>query len=143
MQKKTKEPIKNFKTKEALREAGLEWQHRLFLDHWYIEYGLVDGEDVPGLGGESTAHWESCAGSISVRRIEQMPNTITKNPQELTLVHELLHFKYMPFEEKNGRTIDGAFWDIIQHQMLEQMAKALIMAKYDLDPSWFQQHFTF
>lgn len=143
MQKKTKEPIKDFKTKENLLECAKEWQHRLFLDHWYIEYGFVNGEDIPGLGGESTAHWESCAGSISIRKADQTPGTITKHSQELTLVHELLHFKYMSFEEGNGKSIEGVFWDTIQHQVLEQMAKALIMAKYDLDPSWFQQHFTF
>lgn len=140
---KQREPIYDFKTKEALIECAKEWQHRLFLDHWYIEYGLVNGEDIPGMAGLNEAVWDNCAGSVSIRKMDQMPSTILNKHQEITLVHELLHFKYLPFEEVGGSTIEGGFYTTMQHQILEQMAKSLIMAKYDLDPSWFQKHFSF
>ena len=139
---KKKKPIEDFETKENLLACAREWEEKLFLKHWYIEYGLVDGEDIPGLGGESDVNWQGMSGAVSIRKRDQTPDCITRCPQELTLVHELLHFKYMSFKEPNP-SIEGVFYNEEQHQLLEQMAKSLIMAKYDLSPEYFRKHSTF
>ena len=74
-------------------------------------------------------------GLISILRAEDLPpNMILKQPMEQVLIHELLHFKFIAFDE-NSR--EEAVFEIAQHQLIETLAKALFMAKYGLTPTWF------
>ena len=54
---------------------------------------------------------------------------------EQTLVLELLHCKYNIIERSNE--YESKFLDDHQHMLLEQMAKSLIMAKYNIGLEWF------
>lgn len=131
------EPITDYKTQEALNESLAEWQERLFLQHWNIKAALVHGEEIEGCGGECTVQWANSCGTIRLRYANEMPEGMEKMPHEKILVHELLHFKYMGFQEANA-SIEGIYYDEKQHQLIEQMAKSLIMAKYGIDYEWFK-----
>lgn len=128
-------PIEEFKTQEELNQCLKWWQDKLFLNDWIIKGYLVHGEEIPELGGESNVQWVNCCGTINIRTAEEMSAGVQKQPHELILVHELLHFKYMGFEGVS--TIEGIFYEEKQHQLLEQMAKSLIMAKYDIGFDYF------
>lgn len=129
-------PIEKFNNDKELMECLREWQERLFLRDWNIQGWLVDGEEIPNLAGESEVIWVANNGIIKIRKKEQYPDGIEKQPHELVMVHELLHFKIMSSEQQNP-TIEGVFYNEMQHQFIEQMAKALIMAKYNLKYEWF------
>lgn len=137
MSKTKNEPIEFFENQAQLDEYLKEWQERLFLRDWHIKANFVDGENIPGLAGQSDVSWVHNSGFIDIRKKGQYPSgMIHKQPQELTLVHELLHFKFMTIE-RNTPSIEEVYWNEKQHQLLEQLAKALIMAKYNLDYDWF------
>ena len=55
---------------------------------------------------------------------------LIKQPQEEMLIHELLHFKFIAFDEK---TREEACYEIMQHQLIETLARALYSAKYNLN----------
>lgn len=128
-------PIEEFKTQEELNQCLKWWQEKLFLNDWVIKGYLVHGEEIPELGGESNVQWVNQCGTIKIRYANEQPDGIMKQPHELILIHELLHFKYMGFEGVS--TIEGVFYEEKQHQLLEQMAKSLIMAKYDIGFDYF------
>lgn len=52
-------------------------------------------------------------------------------------MHELLHCKYNILEVENDK-YESVYLDVQQHVLLEQMAKSLIMTKYNLDFNWFR-----
>lgn len=130
------QPIMTFNTDEELQTSLTEWQERLFLNHWNIKAYLVHGDEIKDLAGDSIVQWENSCGIIRIRYANEMPKgAIEKEPHEKVLVHELLHFKYMGY---SGNSIETVFFDEKQHQLLEQMAKSLIMAKYGVSYEWFK-----
>ena len=132
----SKEPIKEFKTLEAALMSLSEWQHRLYLDDWIVKLLIVDGTEIQGLSGRTEIeHTNRCAVIKLAKITEDNQTRIAKVYQEHILVHELLHLKYNFIE---GGAYEMRMLDIIEHAMLEQMARSLIMAKYSLDPEWFK-----
>lgn len=128
-----------FDTDEEACACMEEWKPILGLSDWFIGIRLcrIDELSDHEFAGESCAQHVNMFGTIQIRRKEDMPeDSMIKQPHELTLIHELLHFKFISMEEAN-RTIEGTFYDMKQHQLLEEMAKALFMAKYGLNRSWF------
>lgn len=129
-------PIDRFNNDKELMQCLREWQERLFLRDWNIKGWLVDGEEIPDLAGESDIQHENNRGTIKIRKRDQLPDGIEKQPHELVLVHELLHFSIMMVDQLHA-TVEGVHFNIITHRLIEQMAKSLIMAKYDLKYEWF------
>ena len=131
-------PIMSFENDEQLQKCLAEWMDRLFLSEWNIKASLVHGEEISGLAGESNIQWANSCGLIKIRYANEMPDDqMEKQPHEGTLVHELLHFKMMEIE--NNTSIETVFWNEKQHQLLEQIAKSLLMAKYRVGYDWFKQ----
>jgi hypothetical protein len=62
---------------------------------------------------------------------------VGKQPQELVLVHELLHCKISILNNDIG-TYEVDMTEYFYHSLLEQLAKSLIMAKYDLTFDYFK-----
>lgn len=114
-----------------------EWQRRLGLTDWWIASTICGREDMElqDVAGESEVQWANKCGTISLLRREDMPDDLlVKEPQELTLIHELLHFKFFTCDADSR---EGAYYETMQHQLLEEIAKALYMAKYGLSWDWF------
>lgn len=132
------EPKMYIETEEELMSLAKEWQNRLLLSDWIIGFALASNSELSDItfAGESEVQWINRCGNVLILRKEDLPkDTIAKQPMELVLIHELLHFKFMTFENES---LEGCYWSEKQHQLLEDMAKALYMAKYNLTFDWFK-----
>lgn len=133
------EPKLYIDTEEELFKLAKEWQSRLLLSDWIVTYALVPCREMTDIqwAGESNAQFVNRCGTVYILRKEDIPeDLIIKQPMELVLIHELLHFKFMTLDND---TLEGCYWNEKQHQLLEDMAKSLYMAKYDLDLDWFKK----
>lgn len=135
-------PIEEFKTKEQLDECLMWWQDKLFLRHWIITAAVVnsvkdnDGEEHDDFAGYNNFVFESMQSYIQIVSKESYKGYVEKYCAEKTLVHELLHCKYNWLSK--DQSYEGAYVEAIEHGLLEQMAKTLIMAKYNLDMNYFK-----
>lgn len=133
------EPIKIF-NEETLEESLKYWVSKLFLNNWTIKAKLVPlGElSLPDTVGNNTMVFENKSSliTIGIIPIEDREKYIVKLYDECTLVHELLHCKYN-FIEGTG-SFSQVYYDALEHQQLEELAKSLIMVKYNLPFEWFK-----
>lgn len=130
-------PIEEFKSQEQLDECLKWWQEKLFLTDWIIVAHICEPTDfsVEGRCGENCMLFENKACKIRILDKEHYGDRIIKYCAELILIHEILHCKYN-FLVPNGN-YEGKYLDVMEHALLEQMAKSLIMVKYGLDFSYF------
>lgn len=136
-------PINQFISQEQLDECLKEWQHRLSLNDWLIKASLIDSDKEfanpsEGKHGECHCQPDSNRAMILIKKHDDKTTEewIEKQPDEIVLVHELLHCKIDLI--KNDNTMEGAYYGLMQHKLLEEIAKALIMAKYNLTLDWFK-----
>ena len=134
-----KSPIMEFQSNEQMYACLKEWQERLFLNDWIIKISLADPSDMKleEVSGENLFCIEQKSCVIHILKPEHYGNRILKYCAELILIHELLHCKYN-WVERNYDSIEVAYYDILEHALIEQMAKSLLMAKYDLSYDWFK-----
>lgn len=133
----SKQPKLVFDNEKEMLECLNEWKSILGLSDWQIAARICPKEDMelPDCAGESDVQFVNMCGLIKILRAEDLPpDMILKQPMEQVLIHELLHFKFISFDEKSR---EEAVFEIVQHQLIETLAKALFMAKYDLTPTWF------
>lgn len=111
---------------EELQEKLAYWQKRLRLRDWRITVKFASVHEL-GLnsGGDCNADWETQSASIRVLP-ESDYNADWKQQsdvegEEETLVHELLHCIFNPFEAKRETT---EF--ILQHRAVNTLAFALV-----------------
>ena len=118
----------NFKTQKSLETCGNAWANILGLGDWSISYVLCDKESAELELGHNDYDFET---KTSVITIYKMPaNEHFKIPQEETLIHELLHCKYpIDYDSNNYESVRCAQ---LQHQVLNDIGRALFMAKYDM-----------
>lgn len=136
---KTKEPVCIIKDKKQLVKLLKEWQHRLFLDDWIIKAVIVDKEELDeDVAGHNSFIFTNKTAIIKLAKIDEEDNDrIAKCCMEYTLVHELLHCKMNLFSNSNT-DYESAYLEAHEHQLLDEMAKSLIMAKYNIDLNWFK-----
>jgi len=128
-----KEPIDIFENQEQLNNCLKEWQERLFLNDWIIKAQF--GETNENNHGENEFKFSIKCSIITILRPLPQNEWIAKQPEELVLIHELLHLK---MNLVNGmESYEGVWLQQTQHQLLEEIAKSLLMAKYNLKFSWF------
>lgn len=136
-------PIDIYENQEQLEKSLREWQHRLYLDGWNIIAHITDeivdpdGKEVADAAGFNTFVFESSESSIQILSKESYEENgnVFKQCMEKILVHELLHCKYAWME--NETTYESTYLCAREHQLLEEMAKSLIMAKYGVDYNYF------
>lgn len=132
-----KKPILEYKNTNQLLENLQEWQERLGLSHWAISahHNCAPDEMIQcNVAGE--CEWQEVNKSAVIRLADAKlyGRRILKYCAEKTLVHELLHIKLCMLGESGNRLQDR-----IQHQIIEDMAKVLIAAKYNLSLKWFEE----
>ena len=126
-----------FDSEKEMLQCLEEWKTLLGLSDWHIAARICPKEEMklPECAGESDVQFVNMCGLISILRAEDMPSDmILKQPMEQVLIHELLHFKFISFDEESR---EEAVFEIAQHQLIETLAKALFMANYGLTPTWF------
>jgi len=133
------EPITAFKSNEELQTCLEWWQSKLGLQDWIIKSKLTN--DLQDIGNHSEISF-NVVGKHAMIRIRPYDSVeagewIAKQPQELVLVHELLHCLIYEIE-KDTESIELIIYNQQQHQLIESMAKALIMAKYDIGLDYFR-----
>ena len=139
-----KKPIEIFKSVEQFEAYAREWQYKLFLDNWFINFSLTNEsiyQDGMELWGVSAYNFENSSADVTVFNGKLASNCDARNIAELTLVHELLHLKmeYITDEDIIGQL--PPFEVSLKHKALEVMAKSLIMAKYDVPYEYFKDNF--
>lgn len=128
-------PIMKFENQEQAEKYLREWQHRLFLDDWVIKINLVDCiDDEENCAGRVDYNREYLYANIRIKK-ELNENTIDTQCHEKVLVHELMHLVILQTE--NYEDIQNLYWNENQHQIMERMARSLIMAKYNLSFDFF------
>lgn len=135
-------PIMEFESQEHLQSCIEEWKKVLFLQDWVIKGVLVDPPLLDDSGCELCGHNEfqivnRCSVVRIVKPSDDIKDRIVKFCAELSLVHELLHCKYN-WTLKDANSVEYAYYDTLEHGLIEQMAKSLIMVKYNLPFEWFQ-----
>ena len=132
-------PICKFESNEQFQESLRYWQDKLFLNHWIIRADLIPekltNDNGVFLEGRNNMTSASNCAYIEVGQYEA--ETIEKHCEELTLVHELLHCKYAYLEDTEA-TVEVAEYELLQHQKLHEMARTLLMVKYNIDFDWFK-----
>lgn len=110
-----------------------EWQERLGLQDWEIilRYNCKreDMDDPDYSIGET--HWETtskCARIQIISKEEYGNKRILEYDFEKTLVHELLHCKFSMID-KDLNTYEGIVTEQARHQLIDDLARALVMAK--------------
>ena len=132
-----------FKSQEQLQSCIEDWKKILFLEDWIIKGVLVESpllnENEEELCGQNIYQIDNrCATIRIVIPSDEDKNRILKFCAEETLVHELLHCKYNWLQKPDCSTMEYEYYDTMEHALLTQMAKSLIMAKYDLPYEWFK-----
>ena len=133
-------PVEFFKDNEELNKYLIEWKLKLYLDNWSIKCYLVEQkeleDEISGCVNFNKTH--DCA----VIKIANIPyndkmNFIMKQPQELVLVHELLHI-VLNLSADNVYTDEQKEIYNYRHNTLDRLARALIAEKYNLSRDWFK-----
>ena len=135
-------PICKFESNEQFQESLKYWQDKLFLNHWIIKAILVPKdivqEDGTVLEGRNHVIPQSITSYIEVSQdYTDEERMVEKHCEELTLVHELLHCKYAMLSDTEP-TIESVSYEISEHAKLHEMARTLLMVKYDIGLDWFK-----
>jgi hypothetical protein len=137
----SKQPIMKFKNEEELIKLGKYYQHRLFLDDWIIKFKIATYlEDSYGniCCGLTISNSMIKEATISIDNdYKPRDYELSREPVELTLLHEILHVFY-PTQPQSTSTFEGAFYQNTMHAKIESMAKSILMIKYNLDFDWFK-----
>lgn len=126
-----------FNSKEELQECLNWWKEKLFLTDWIIKASVCEPCDFKNeeCCGENEFDMTNKCCVIRILDPKYYGDRIVKYCAEKVLVHELLHCKYNWIY--NSGSYEGKYVDVMEHGLLEQMAKSLIMAKYDLSLDYF------
>jgi len=137
----TPSPIMQFESQEQLDACLDEWQDRLGLMDWMIKAETTSWhnflrDDKEQLAAEASINGQLKSAWIMLRLSEEIPEVlIKKQPQEYTLIHELLHLRHFT-EREPWDTLQGHAWEDAQHQNCDEIAMALFLAKYNLPHNW-------
>lgn len=134
--KKQREPINRFKDVPEMNVCLKEWQAQLNLSDWIFYPVMGDHLDECNMAQNNFSPVHK-SGKITIRRPVD-PNwetCIVKCPDELSVVHELLHAKIL-YPDGDGSPKDYIF-ELHYHQAIEDIAKTLVATKYGLPISWF------
>lgn len=110
-----------------------EWQQRLGLDDWVIALRInckcEDMDDPSYSIGETQWNTTSkCAKIKIISKEEYGEDRIIAYDFEKTLVHELLHCKF-GIIDKDINTYEGIVAEQARHQLIDDLARALVEAK--------------
>lgn len=109
-----------------------EWQERLGLMDWCIVLRInVKQDDFEGeepVVGQT--NWQNISKTAVIKVLDEKlyGDRIIKYDFERILLHELLHIKFNILQQ-DPFNYESRVYDDFQHQLLEDLAQALIMAK--------------
>lgn len=126
-------PIEFFKNDEQLRERMEYWIPILGLSDWEIVVKLAAKEEMddPHYAGQCVSNQIQKSAVIFLRKDakEISKDAYFKQYQEQVLLHELLHCKLKLYVSDN---YEEAITELVHHTFIEDMAKAIFYAKYNM-----------
>ena len=131
-----------FDSTKELNEYLKWWQEKLFLTDWIMRAKIVSPDEFvlgPDQMGENTVDLVNKCGIIRILDPKYYGDCVMKYCAEKILVHELLHCKYNL--QCATDTYEGNYVDMMDHSLLEQMSKSLIMTKYNLPFDYFVESY--
>ena len=136
------EPCMEFESEEQAYQCLDYWQEKLFLHDWIFKLYLAKpesldraDEEVSVSGRIDFTFSQKCGVIQIVELTDDTRNRIVKICHEKVLIHELLHANYNWLAPPSS--YEGMYVEEKEHQLLEQMAKSLLMVRYGLDYNWF------
>lgn len=137
-----RQPIIQFTSKEQFEECLKWWKNKLFLNDWIIHWNYQD-YNLPPLNnmymGNCEADYVNKGALITLADYDTLPkDCIMTLCDEKVLVHELLHLVYPSY---TSDSYEAFYLEQSSHTKLEQLAKSLIMVKYNLPFDWFDRYF--
>lgn len=107
------------------------WSGILFLHDWYITASIEREESMSmdDCSGFVQYQYVSKCATIEIMDVADytlFPIGDTKQSQELSLVHELLHLRFSTVTDSDEK---GSGITKEEHQLIHDMAKALVIAK--------------
>lgn len=125
--------IKKFESIGQARKLLEEWKIRLGLHDWTIKVNLSEPHEfkLQDCDGECEYTMVIKSARIQILKPEYYGDRILKYCAERILVHELLHCKFAHLDTDN----EGYNREI--HIAIEDIARALVCAKYDIPLDWF------
>lgn len=125
--------IEKFESISQARKLLEEWKIRLGLHDWTIKVNLSEPHEfkLQDCDGECEYTLIMKSARIQILKPKYYGDRILKYCAERTLVHELLHCKLAHLDTDN----EG--FNREMHVIIEDMARALICAKYNIPIDWF------
>lgn len=116
---------------KKVEELLEEWQNRLGLQDWIIALSYnckPEDMELEDCCGETS--WQTSIKDASIRILEEKycKDRIEQYDFEKILIHELLHLKFALLDNENN-TYESTVAYNLRHQLIDDLAKALIMAK--------------
>lgn len=109
-----------------LQELCREWQARLNLEEWNVAVGINRSADMhPDNCGQIDFEPETCTATISILDPIDWLNPVFPQDMEHTLVHELLHIRFAPFEPKDESSLEYILW----HREINTLAGIMVRLK--------------
>lgn len=119
--------IEKFQSADEIKECAKYYISLLGLQNWKIKFLHTDEMDNAGWNGQCTYNFVNREAEIRIEQTHR--DDFFKHPQELTLIHELLHCKIVMPEDN---TLENTIMYDMAHQLIEDMAKAIFNARYNL-----------
>jgi hypothetical protein len=129
----TIKPIEAFESIKQAVDTMKYWINTLGLTDWTIKVKLCEPHEFKLQDVDGECEYEPLIKSAVIRILkpEHYGDRIQKYCAEKILVHELLHCKMSLLDTED------AMVDRIQHQIMEDITRALLQAKYGVNREWF------
>lgn len=126
-------PIEKFSNIQEAIASLNEWKERLGLHNWVIKVELAEPHEflLKECSGECEYTLTTKSAVIRILKPKYYGDRVLKYCAERILVHELLHLAWGHLDTDN----DG--FNNLAHSIMEDMARALICAKYGVNIHWF------
>ncbi len=98
---------------EKLKELCKEWQERLRLQAWDVKTGIYRERNFFGPERQGENEYNLATGTSLIRILDpaDYPESKFKQDMEITLVHELLHLVFAPFEPDKEKLLECEFME--------------------------------
>lgn len=138
-------PVKVFSNRDEAYACLDYWLEKLYLTDWSIKLKFVRISEPP-LNDEQSGNvhrvFEQKAAIITLPLpdedfLDTCRCSVAKVTHEQSLLHELLHLKEDPVQFIEDGDYTAGFYNRHKHSEVEMMARTLLMVKYNLPPSYF------
>lgn len=111
-------------TEKQLHDRARYWLTKLNLNHWEVCIGISRKSNMPIKDASGACKWnlhQALAWIVIIDPLDY-PCEDFKFDMEVTLVHELLHLHFAPFDTFSPDTLE----DIMKERAVEHIARTLV-----------------